>query len=137
MFDLQPTVGPGYQGAFVCHCSDCRTITASTFATNFTIALSHLKYNRGKSDLKLYGQSTTIGSPRNGHTMTNSFCTHCGTLMYRISSGTPDLAFMRVGTVDDFTLHETRLKPDVEFFTKDRVGWLRPISGMKQVEAFE
>lgn len=58
----QPTEGEGYQGAFVCHCTDCRTITASMFATNFIVSTSHLKYNRGEDQLKSYGQSETIGS---------------------------------------------------------------------------
>lgn len=52
--------------------------------------------------------------------------------MYRVSSGTPHLAYMRVGTVDDFALHETRLRPTIELFTKDRVDWLQPIDGCKQ-----
>lgn len=106
------------------------------FATNFITLTSHLKYNRGRDQLKSYGQSETIGSPRNGHTMTNSFCGHCGTLMYREGSGAPGSLFMRVGTVDDFALHETRLKPSVEYFTKDRVAWLQPIPGCEQKEAF-
>lgn len=41
---------------------------------------------------------------------------------------------MRIGTVDDFNLHETKLKPRVEQFTKDRVGWLGGAEGVKQVE---
>ena len=99
------------------------------FATNFTVAFSHLEYVRGKESLKQYAQSTTIAT---GNTMTNSFCSDCGTLMYRVSSGTPDVAYMRVGTVDDFALHETTLKPSIEIFCKDRVGWLKPIEGSKQ-----
>ncbi len=99
------------------------------FATNFTVAFSHIKYVRGKSDLKQYAQATT---PATGNSMTNSFCSNCGTLMYRVSSGHPDQAYMRVGTVDDFALHETILKPQVELFSKDRVGWLAPVEGVKQ-----
>lgn len=102
------------------------------FATNFTVAFSHIKYIRGKSSLKEYAQAKTIAT---GNTMTNSFCSNCGTLMYRVSSGSPHLAFMRVGTVDDFALHETRLKPTIELFAKDRVGWLEPIAGCKQAQA--
>lgn len=129
---MQPTVGPGFRGGFLCHCTDCRTVTASMFATNFTVALSHIKYIRGQSSLKEYGQATTIAS---GNRMTNSFCSNCGTLMMRVSSGSPHLAFLRVGTVDDFALHETRLKPKIELFAKDRVGWLAPIDGCQQASA--
>ncbi|GAA5831715.1 hypothetical protein JCM11251_000805 [Rhodosporidiobolus azoricus] len=127
-----PTKGPGFKGTFLCHCTDCRKISGSMFATNFTVALSHLKYVRGKDSVKTWGQSETIGAPRNGHTMTEHWCDNCGRLMYRVSSGMPDLAFVRVGAVDDLSLHESLLKPDIELFTKDRVGWLPPVEGVKQ-----
>ncbi len=32
---------------------------------------------------------------------------------------------MRIGQVDDLTLHETKLKPQIETFTKDRVSWFK------------
>ena len=129
----QPTAGPNYLGAFMCHCSDCRKITASMFATNCTIAENSLKTIRGAELVKAYSQSTTVGSPRSGHAMTNFFCSNCGTLLYRQG---PLGVFMRVGTVDDFALHETNLRPTTEYFTKDRVGWLKPVEGAKQVDAF-
>jgi len=66
--------------------------------------------------------------------MTNHFCSTCGTLMYRVSSGWPGMSILRIGTVDDFHLHETKLKPQVEQFTKDRVAWLKGAEGAKQVE---
>lgn len=79
------------------------------------VALSHIKYIRGQDSVKTYGQSETIGAPRNGHTMTEHWCDHCGRLLYRVSSGLPDLAFVRAGAVDDLGLHESLLKPDSAF----------------------
>ncbi|KAF7345650.1 Glutathione-dependent formaldehyde-activating GFA protein [Mycena venus] len=37
-----PTQGPGLVETFVCHCADCRKITASMFASNFTILDTHI-----------------------------------------------------------------------------------------------
>lgn len=54
--------------------------------------------------------------------------------MYRIGSAFPGKSILRIGTVDDFNLHETKLRPRVEQFTKDRVGWLCGVDGAKQVE---
>jgi hypothetical protein len=68
--------------------------------------------------------------------MTNHFCSTCGTLLYRIGTGFPGMAVMRIGTVDDFNLMETKLRPRVEQFTKDRVNWLHPAEGIKQVEGY-
>lgn len=64
--------------------------------------------------------------------MTNKFCGNCGTLMFRFSEGNPGLTLMRLGTVDDFSLAETKLKPQQEIYTETRVGWLHPLEGVKQ-----
>lgn len=66
--------------------------------------------------------------------MTNHFCSTCGSLMYRVGSRYPGLSVMRVGTVDDFHLHETKLRPRVEQYTKDRVDWCHGAEGVQQVE---
>ncbi|KAJ7863365.1 Mss4-like protein [Mycena leptocephala] len=127
-----PTQGPGLVGTFVCHCSDCRKLTASMFASNFTIADTHLTHLRGRENLTSYGQSRTVS--RKGNTMTNCFCKTCGTLMYRVGSAFPGQSILRIGTVDDFHLHETKLRPQMEQFVENRVDWLHPADGIKQVE---
>jgi hypothetical protein len=60
--------------------------------------------------------------------MTDYFCSTCGTLMYRISSAFSSTPILRIGSVDDLSLHETKLKPQWEQFTKDCVNWF---SGMQ------
>lgn len=54
--------------------------------------------------------------------------------MYRVGAAFPDQSILRIGTVDDFHLHETMLRPRVEQFTKDRVGWLCGVEVVKQIE---
>ena len=103
------------------------------FASNFTIADTHLKHLRGQDNLKTFSQSHTIAS---GNTMTNHFCVTCGTLMYRTStaSGFLGKSILRIGTVDDFSLHETKLRPNAEQFIKYRVGWVPAMEGVRQTE---
>lgn len=56
--------------------------------------------------------------------------------MYRVSSGMPGMSIMRIGTIDDFTLEETKLKPRVEGFCGTRVAWLgKGVEGIPKVEA--
>jgi hypothetical protein len=86
------TKGPGLLSTFICHCTDCRKITASMFASNFSVRDTHLTHIRGRDNLTAYGQSRTIAS---GKLMTNYFCSTCGTLMYRI--GTPGASILRMG----------------------------------------
>lgn len=66
--------------------------------------------------------------------MENQFCSVCGTLMNRASSGFPGMSVLRIGTVDDFNLHETKLKPRIEQFGKDRVSWCSAGKGVEQKE---
>lgn len=101
------------------------------FASNFTVDEKYAKHVRGQDKLTKFSQNTSIV---NGETMSNYFCSVCGTLMYRIGSAFPGLLIMRIGTVDDFNLHETKLKPELEQYTKDRVSWLHGAEGVKQIE---
>ncbi|RDW62817.1 hypothetical protein BP5796_11119 [Coleophoma crateriformis] len=131
-----PTHGPGFVGSFICNCSDCHKLTASMHATNFTIVDTHLKHLRGRENLKAWGQSQTIlvKIPGADNTMTNYFCSTCGSLMYRVGAAFPGVSILRVGSVDDFSLHETKLRPTIEQFNKDRVSWKLPTEGAKQFE---
>lgn len=54
--------------------------------------------------------------------------------MYRVGEAYPGLSILRIGTVDDFSLHETKLRPQVEQFTKDRVEWLKEVEGVEHFE---
>ena len=103
------------------------------FASNFTVDDKYLTHVRGRENMTSYGQSHTINS---GNTMTNFFCSTCGSLMYRVSSGFPGKSILRIGTVDDFTLHDTKLKPKAQQFIGSRVGWLgNGVPGVAQCRA--
>ena len=52
--------------------------------------------------------------------------------MYRISTGFPGMLITRIGTVDDYDLHETVLKPRIEIYTEKRVCWLNGVEGAKK-----
>lgn len=47
--------------------------------------------------------------------------------MYRVGEAFPGVKICRIGTVDDFRLMETKLKPRIEQFTKDRVEWAKEL----------
>lgn len=99
------------------------------FASNFIVNDSALKHERGQEKLTSWINTKTIET---GNSMTNYFCSVCGTLMYRVSSGFPNKSILRIGTVDDFTLQETKLKPRIEQFCKDRVAWFKGGEGVQQ-----
>lgn len=93
-----------------------------------------MKHLRGESKLTRFRQNDTIAT---GNYMENSFCSACGTLMYRRSSGFPGMSIPRIGTIDDYGLQETKFKPRIETFEKDRVAWLRPADVEKHNDGAE
>ncbi|THV99688.1 hypothetical protein D6D27_00792 [Aureobasidium pullulans] len=124
-----PVEGPDFLFAFVCHCTDCRKLTSSMFTSGFAVDHTAMKHICGEEKLTKYFQKKTIES---GNYMTDFFCSVCGTLMYRRSSGYPEMSLPRIGTVDDLELHETKLKPQLEVFCKNRVSWFNGVEGAKQ-----
>lgn len=44
--------------------------------------------------------------------------------MYRVGERFPGLRILRLGTEDDFSLVEGRMKPQYEQFVRSRAGWL-------------
>ena len=103
------------------------------FTSAFIVADTHLKHLRGQENLKTFATNIPIIS---GLYMTNYFCDTCGVLMYRISERYPGSSILRLGTVDDFNLVETKLKPKAEIFAKDRVAWWHGVPG-NDVEVFD
>ena len=104
------------------------------FASNFTVKDKALVHVRGEDKLTRWAQNRTIAT---GATMENSFCSVCGTLLYRRSSRFPGMSIMRIGTVDDFNLHETKLRPRLEQYIKSRVSWLSGVQGIEGLERAE
>jgi hypothetical protein len=128
-----PVQGPGLVDVFICNCTDCHKLTASMFASNIVVNDNYLKHLRGRENMTTYSTSKSIGTP---NTMTNYFCKTCGTLMYRVGTGFLGHSILRLGTVDDFHLMETKLKPRLEQFTKDRVTWLSGADSVMQDEGY-
>ena len=56
--------------------------------------------------------------------------------MYRVGDAFPGCSILRLGTVDDFNLVETKLRPRQELFVKDRVAWLPGVEP-RDVKRFE
>ncbi|KEQ91759.1 hypothetical protein AUEXF2481DRAFT_451014 [Aureobasidium subglaciale EXF-2481] len=103
------------------------------FTSAFVVKNTALKYVRGENKLTQYSTSVDAGS-----TMSSFFCSICGSLMYRRSSGYPDVAVPRIGTIDDLELHETKLRPQVEVYCRSKVGWFGGVEGIepeRQIQA--
>ncbi|KAI3326308.1 Mss4-like protein [Xylariaceae sp. AK1471] len=126
-----PTEGPNLIDTFICHCMDCKKLSASMFGTGIMVSSSSVKHLRGQDNLK---DIPTPGAVASGGAVTNTRCGTCGTLMYRISTSFSEVTVLRTGTVDDPSLFENKLRPRTELFTQYRPSWLPACEGTKQVE---
>ncbi|KIW28093.1 uncharacterized protein PV07_07777 [Cladophialophora immunda] len=109
-----------------CWCVDCKKFSGSTNTNNILVPLKGMKVVKG--NLKTFTLDV-----ESGNQMTSFFCDHCGSTLYRRSSGISDGVAVMVGGVDgDEMLHAS--KPQVEIYTSSRPEWVAPIKGAEQVE---
>ena len=119
-FDSKPVL------KFMCHCTDERKLTGAAFALNIIYPLGSLKIVSGHL-------ATFTKVADNGNEITNHSCSSCGGLLYRTTTGHPDIMVIKAGLMDGSDESEA-FKPDVEIFTRSRLSWLRPVEGVKQEE---
>ncbi len=73
-----------------CHCSECRKVQGSAFATNGNVESKHFHFLTGKDKLKEY-QSSTYKS--------RFFCIECGSPVIAKFSKQPDKTRIRLGLI--------------------------------------
>ena len=82
------------QAKALCHCTDCRKITGSTYSTNIIVPGD--------------GFSVTAGTPKtiakkadSGSQITSHFCGDCGSTLWRDGPTFGDGKVIKVGVMDD------------------------------------
>lgn len=74
-----------------CHCSQCRRLHGSAFASFGGVSRSNFNYLSGETDIKKYASSE--GSDR-------VFCGYCGSNILVEVDSEPDELYLAMGTVD-------------------------------------
>ncbi|KAE9369660.1 hypothetical protein N431DRAFT_493439 [Stipitochalara longipes BDJ] len=110
---------------FRCHCMDERKLTGAAFALNIFVSIETLKVESGK--LGVWGKTV-----ESGNTIYNHSCSQCGSLLYRTSTGNPDIIVIKAGCIDGIDDPATIFVPQVEVFTRSRVPWVPPIEDAEQ-----
>ena len=95
-----------------CYCRDCQLATGSAFATIFGVPGDALHIERGTpAEWSVTGVS--------GGQVTRAFCPTCGTPLFSRSEFTPDLAFIKLTTLDD----PDSVQPETNFWTNSAPAW--------------
>lgn len=94
-----------------CHCSRCRKIRGSGFASNAFVPLESLKYTSGNSLLRRYKLPE---AERFGHV----FCSECGSSL-PFENTARAVAVIPMGSLDD----DPGRMPDAHIFVESKASW--------------
>lgn len=113
----------GHIGIFqYCHCSRCRKLTGTAFASNIFVKPDQFTWTKGADQIGIYHL------PDTKHFAT-SFCKNCGsTLPWRAQSG--KVVVVPAGTLDQ----DPELRPTQNIFCSSRAEWYETPEKLQEFE---
>ena len=110
------------QDIVCCHCSECRKVQGSAFATNGNLAKEDFKLVAGQGDLT--GYESTPGQIK-------TFCKYCGSPIFSQSESRPDTIRVRLGTIDS----DITERPAAHIFVASKANWEEISGNLPQFDA--
>lgn len=92
----------------LCHCTDCQRQTGTAFSIVVGVERDALHV-----DGDTVSSFTTVGEDT-GEAVHRQFCTACGSPIVSLPDATPDLAFIKAGTLND----RSWLEPEMEIWCR-------------------
>ncbi|KAF2011868.1 DUF636 domain-containing protein [Aaosphaeria arxii CBS 175.79] len=112
----------------LCHCIDCQKWTGGAFTSNAVVPRESFSVTKGKPN-------TWDAVGASGKINKHFFCPRCGSSLYTELEVMPDVTCVKAGGLDGGAASLGN-KIDVEFYTKDRAGYLGASEGAKQEPQF-
>ncbi|OBT41442.1 hypothetical protein VE00_08085 [Pseudogymnoascus sp. WSF 3629] len=109
----------------LCHCTNCRKSTGSTYSTNAIFPKSAFTIVSGEP--KVYEAEGGSGNPAYVH-----FCGNCSSTMWTLTPLRTDMVVVKVGILDGDAME--KLAPKAETFTSRKPSWLGCVDGATQFE---
>lgn len=106
-----------------CHCSQCRKVQGSAFATNGVVEKAAFRLVKGADLLSSYE-----GSPGKR----KYFCHQCGSPIYSDNSDFPDIVRVRLGTIES----EISERPECHIFVGSKAIWEAITDDLPQFDEF-
>ena len=91
----------------LCHCTDCQRQTGTAFSIVVGVEREALHVEGAVSSFTTVGEDT-------GEAVHREFCTACGSPIVSLPDATPDLAFIKAGTLND----RSWLEPEMEIWCR-------------------
>ena len=111
----------------VCHCKNCQRQAGSAFSTLAGVAKSDFSLTLGK--MKLYED----GDTDSGNTVKRFFCGDCGSPIYSAVPDSPDMVFLKTGTMDD----TTGFTPQFNVWCSTKQNWVNLPQGVPAMQKTE
>ncbi len=105
----------------LCHCTHCQKQSGSAFSVNVGIPKGSLQFTAGKTTS--YEDKGTSGLPVHRH-----FCAQCGSPIFSDVEATPQLDWLKAGTLDDTSW----VKPSANIWCASAQGWVPYPEGAPQ-----
>jgi hypothetical protein len=99
----------------LCHCTDCQRQTGTAFSIVVGVEREALHVDGP------LGEYTTIGEETHEPTHRH-FCSACGSPIVTLPEATPDLAWIKAGTLDDASW----LEPEMEIWARSKHPYMAP-----------
>jgi len=109
---------------FLCHCSDCQTLSGAAFRS--VVPCPDDKFKLLSGEPKIY---TKIAESGNGRPQV--FCPECGTSIYSTSVGDGPKTFnLRVGSIRQ----RSELPPQAHIWYRSAQAWITELASLKKIE---
>ena len=108
---------------FVCHCTDCQTLSGAAFRTVAFTKEDTFKLLSGEP--KVYVKTADSGAER-----AQAFCAECGTPIYATATGDgPKVYGIRAGTV----AQRDALVPTAQVWSGSALSWIDDLASVKRI----
>ncbi len=97
----------------ICHCTHCQRQSGGAFSVNIGIPRGSLKFTAGAT--ATFEDKGDSGLPVHRH-----FCARCGSPIVSVVEATPDLDWVKAGTLDDTSW----VKPQVAVWCQSAQPWV-------------
>jgi hypothetical protein len=105
----------------ICHCTDCQTLSGSSFRTSVRAAKDAFSLRGGQP--KIYVKTAESGAKR-----AQAFCPECGTPIYSAAATDPETFNIRVGTARQ----RAELRPKSQGWCRSARDWVMDLHSIKQ-----
>ena len=113
------------QELYHCHCSMCRRLHGTVFASFAIVPRSHFIIEKGADDLRRFDSSAES---------CRCFCVRCGSQVYSDVHKWPDLRFYTVGTLDAGAHPGNAPASERHIYVGSKLPWWHITDDLPQVE---